>query len=128
MHYRDVLKNALSITVQRGEEYGDALPSFVRAANIASAILGTKLTAFDIAVVMMSIKMSRLSHQRGHEDSWIDLAAYVGFAAQFSGPQTSDFNHIVLAQVQADMENQLQEFVKGENRNAKHSEKTESAA
>lgn len=107
MHYREVLKSALSITVQRGEEYGDALPSFVRAANIASAILGTKLTAFDIAVVMMAIKMSRLSHQRGHEDSWIDLAAYVAFAAQFSAPSTSDYNDIVLAQVQTDMEDKL---------------------
>lgn len=124
MHYREVLKTALSITVQRGEEYGDALPSFVRAANISSAILGRKLTAFDIAVVMMSVKMSRLSHQRGHEDSWIDLAAYVAFAAQFSGPSTSDFNEIISAQVQADLENQIESIVKGVKNNAEHSEKT----
>lgn len=123
MHYRDVLKSALSITIQRGEEYGDALPSFVRAANISSAVLGTKLTAFDIAVVMMSVKMSRLSHQRGHEDSWIDLAAYVAFAAQFSGPSTSDFNEIVSAQVQTDIENQLKDIVTGVKNNAEHPQK-----
>jgi len=107
MNHQDILSTAKATISQRGQEYGDALPSFVRAANIASAILDRKLTAFDIAVVMMAVKMSRLSHQRGHEDSWIDLAAYVAFAAQFSAPSTSDYNEIVLAQVQTDMEDKL---------------------
>ena len=104
MNHQDILSTAKATISQRGQEYGDALPSFVRAANIASAILDRKLTAFDIAVVMMAVKMSRLSHQRGHEDSWVDLAAYVAFAAQFSAPTTSDFDAVVTAQVEADLE------------------------
>jgi hypothetical protein len=107
MNHQDILSTAKATISQRGQEYGDALPSFVRAANIASAILDRKLTAFDISVVMMAVKMSRLSHQRTHEDSWVDLAAYVAFAAQFAGPATSDFNDIVKAQIQTDMEQQL---------------------
>lgn len=113
MNHQDILSTAKATISQRGQEYGDALPSFVRAANIASAILDRKLTAFDIAVVMMAVKMSRLSHQRGHEDSWIDLAAYVAFAAQFSAPSTSDYNEIVLAQVQTDMEDKLRSIAEG---------------
>lgn len=112
MNHQDILSTAKATISQRGQEYGDALPSFVRAANIASAILDKKMTAFDIAVVMMAVKMSRLSHQRGHEDSWIDLAAYVAFAAQFSAPSTSDYKDIVLAQVQTDMESQLRDIAK----------------
>jgi len=107
MHYRDVLSDALKITTQRGEEYGDALPSFMRAANIWSIWRGQKMTAFDVAACLMAVKMSRLSHQPTHQDSWIDLAAYVAFCAQFAGPHTSDFDAIVKAQAQTDMEEQL---------------------
>lgn len=115
MHHLDVLATAQSTISQRGKEYGDALPSFVRAGNIASAILDKKLTAFDIAVVMMAVKMSRLSHQRGHEDSWVDLAAYVAFAAQFAAPSTSDFNEIVTATVEADITDIVRNIQKGMN-------------
>lgn len=115
MHHLDVLATAQSTISQRGKEYGDAVPSFVRAANIASAILDKKFTAYDIAVVMMSVKMSRLCHQRGHEDSWVDLAAYVAFAAQFSAPHTSDFNDIVNATVENDIANIVRNIHKMES-------------
>ncbi len=104
MHHQDLLSAAKATISQRGQEYGDALPSFVRAANIASAILNRKVTAFDVSVVMMAVKMSRLANQREHEDSWVDLAAYVAFAAQFAAPHTSDFDAVVNAQVEADLE------------------------
>ena len=110
MHYRDILADALKITTQRHKEYGDALPSFVRAANIWSTFRGQKMTAFDVAACLMAVKMSRLSHQPTHQDSWIDLAAYVAFCAQFAGPHTSDFDDVVRAQAQTDMEEQIREM------------------
>jgi hypothetical protein len=112
MHYRDVLADALKITTQRGQEYGDSRPSFVRAANIWSIWRGQKMTAFDVAACLMAVKMSRLAHQPTHQDSWIDLAAYVAFCAQFAGPHTSDFDDVVRAQVQADMEEGLRDLAK----------------
>jgi len=103
MHHQDVLSTAKSIITQRGKEYGDVMPSFVRAANIAGNILDRKVTAFDVAVIMMAVKMSRLANQREHEDSWIDLCAYVAFAAQFASPHTSDFQEVANATIEADI-------------------------
>ena len=103
MNHQDILSTAKATISQRGQEYGDVLPSFVRAANIAGNILNRKVTAFDVAVTLMAVKMSRLANQREHEDSWIDLCAYVAFAAQFAAPHTSDFQDVANATVEADL-------------------------
>lgn len=109
MNSIDVLATAVATIQQRNSEYGDLLPSFIRAASIASAILDKKLTAFDVAVIMMAVKMARLAHNREHQDSWIDLTAYTAFAAQFAGPHTSDFQDIVAATVEAELMKQMNE-------------------
>jgi hypothetical protein len=105
----DVLSTALQTIQQRDNEYGDIRPSFIRAATIASSLLDKKLTAFDIAVIMMAVKMARLAHNREHQDSWIDLTAYTAFAAQFAAPHTSDFNDIVAATVEAELTRQMKD-------------------
>lgn len=109
MHNRDILNSALTTISQRGNEYGDIRPNFVRAATIASCMLDKKLTAFDIAVVMMAIKMARLTHNREHEDSWVDLTAYTAFAGQFAAPHTSDFDDVITATVEAELTRQMKE-------------------
>lgn len=101
MHYQDVLATAINTIHARGRDYGDVLPSFVRAASIASALLDRKITAFDIAAVMIAVKMSRIAQNKEHEDSWVDLVAYTSFAAQFAAPHSSDFSDIVAAQAEA---------------------------
>ena len=92
MHHKDILNDAATTIAQRGNEYGDVQPMFVRAANIASAITDKKFTAYDMAIAMMAIKMSRISNNREQQDSWVDLVAYTAFAAQFSKPST---HHVI---------------------------------
>lgn len=113
MHHSEILRTALETIKVRGEEYGDVLPSFARAASIAGNILDRKMTAFDVAVVMVAVKLSRLANKKEHQDSWVDLCAYVSFAAQFSSPHTSDFMDIVLAQVEEDVAKAFSEKVGG---------------
>jgi Domain of unknown function (DUF6378) len=109
MHHLNVLNSAVTTISQRGNEYGDIHPNFVRAATIASCLLDKKLTAFDVAAVMMAVKMARLTHNRDHEDSWVDLTAYTAFAAQFAAPHTSDFNDVITASVEAELTRQMKE-------------------
>jgi hypothetical protein len=109
MHHLNVLNSAVTTISQRGNEYGDIHPNFVRAATIASCLLDKKLTAFDVAAVMMAVKMARLTHNREHEDSWVDLTAYTAFAAQFAAPHTSDFNDVITASVEAELTRQMKE-------------------
>ena len=109
MHHLNVLNSAVTTISNRGNEYGDIHPNFVRAATIASCLLDKKLTAFDVAAVMMAVKMARLTHNREHEDSWVDLTAYTAFAAQFAAPHTSDFNDVITASVEAELTRQMKE-------------------
>lgn len=109
MHHKDILNDAITTINQRGNEYGDAHPMFVRAANIASALTDRKFTAYDMAIAMMAVKMSRIANNREHHDSWVDLVAYSAFAGQFSKPTTSDFDKIVTAQVEAELMRQIGE-------------------
>lgn len=103
MNAQDILASAMTVLRTRGQEFGDTLPSFVRAANVASAVLDKKTTAFDLAVGEIAQRLSRIAHNREHTDSWIELCAYVAVAAQFAAPHTSDFSAIVVAQAREDM-------------------------
>ena len=107
MHHKELLRTTLGTITQRGEEYGDAAPSFTRAAIIASTILGRKMSAYDISVVMMAVKLSRINNQPEHLDSWVDLTAYAAFAAQFSQSRNAPAGDPMLAQV----EDHLQEWL-----------------
>ena len=109
MNHRDILNTAITTISQRGQEYGDVLPSFVRAANIASSVLDRKVTAFDVAAIMVAVKMSRLANNREPTDSWVDLVAFTAFAAQFAAPHSSDFTDIVVAQAEAILSKELGE-------------------
>ena len=113
MHHKELLRTTLGTITKRGEEYGDVSPSFTRAAIIASTILGQRLTAYDISVVMMSIKMSRLNNQPDHLDSWVDLTAYAAFAAQFSQSRNAPVGDPMLAQVEEHLQEWLDENPEG---------------
>lgn len=107
MNYHDILSQAATEMRNNGQKYGDVLPSMVRAANIASAILDRKVTAFELTVCEMAIQMSRLAHDRTNVSSWVNLVAHSAYSAQFAGPHTSDFHDIVSAQVEADITTQV---------------------
>lgn len=90
MNHKDILTQSLSIIEARHQDYGDASSSFTRAATIAGTILGKNISAYDVSVVMMAVKLARIANNRTHQDSWIDLAAYVGFSGQFAETKLPD--------------------------------------
>lgn len=67
---------------QRAADYGDALENFSHIAMGFSFVLGRKLsepvTAEEVAMMMQTLKMSRLTQQPGHLDSIIDNLGYGG--------------------------------------------------
>ena len=107
MNHMDVLAQAGNEARASGQKYGDVLPGMVRAANIASAILDRKVTAFEITVMQMAVNLSRLAYDRTNPDSWVNLVAHTAYSAQFAGPHTSDFQDIVSAQVEADLQEEV---------------------
>jgi hypothetical protein len=72
------------INGQRQQDYGDKLQNFSQTAMIWTGLLshklmpGQALTAEDVALCMMGLKMSRLAKTPDHKDSILDIAGYAG--------------------------------------------------
>ena len=72
----DILEEALAITNgDRATDYGDMKESFDRIAELWSPILGVPVTAKQVALCMIQLKISRCltSDKR---DNWVDIAGY----------------------------------------------------
>lgn len=61
---------------QRRKDYGDMKESFKRIAKLWSAYTGAQIDEFDVAKMMMLLKISRAKHNN-HRDSYVDIVGYV---------------------------------------------------
>ena len=73
----------------RQKTYGGAIENHERIAEIWSALIGTQLTATDVALMMAALKIYRAANNPAHLDSFIDAVAYVDIAAQASSSSSS---------------------------------------
>jgi len=80
----DIYNSAREIINQRGQNYGGVEDSFDRAAIIASMKLDAHISAYDVAVIMESVKDARRAVDPGHADSHIDGLNYRAFAMMFA--------------------------------------------
>jgi hypothetical protein len=71
------LRECADVFEQRAKEYGPIEPSFTRAAIFASLLTGLDITAAHVARVLIAVKLSRLAHQPGHDDSMVDASVYL---------------------------------------------------
>lgn len=74
---KNILEQAQSIVQgQRRDDYGDARACFNRIAKMWSGYLGIEITAFDVANLMITLKVCR-AHGKGFQvESYIDVAGY----------------------------------------------------
>ncbi len=77
----NILKEADKIVNERSEEksrqYGSFSEGMERAAKIASAMSGKDVTAVDMFISMIALKLSRESFNH-KEDNLLDCVAYIG--------------------------------------------------
>lgn len=64
----------------RAEEYGDPSVNHQRIAKLWSGVLETNVTAHQVYLCMIAVKMSRLVASPLHRDSWLDIAGYAALA------------------------------------------------
>ena len=89
-HYRDnsapgFLREAISVMEQRGQQYDTegGERSFEAAANAFNAITGYEITAADVALVQVCIKLVRSqSREEPHRDSLLDAVAYMALHSE----------------------------------------------
>lgn len=76
-HRRSLLEEATTIiTKDRNNSYGEPDQDFTRIAELWSTYLNHEIKPHDVATMMILLKVSRLSWNPGHKDSWLDIAGY----------------------------------------------------
>lgn len=66
------------INGDRQADYGDARENLQRIADLWGTVLGIEVTIEQVCLCMIQLKAARLVKSPKHEDSWIDIAGYVG--------------------------------------------------
>lgn len=77
---------------QRAKDYGDKTENHQHIADLWNYWLSTspgtvgskfgKITAYDVAIMMLLLKVARLMHTPGHSDSHVDIAGYASIAEE----------------------------------------------
>lgn len=80
-----VFDSTEALLAQRGSVYGDAVTTHARIAEVWSGIIGIEVTAFQVALCMVGLKLVRASNNPGHGDSLDDAKGYTVIAERIAG-------------------------------------------
>lgn len=82
----ELLREAASIIAgDRNKDYGEPEDNFSRIAKIWSVILGMDVTAEDVAMCMVGLKVARYGNRGSFQpDTWRDIAGYAGCGYEVS--------------------------------------------
>ncbi len=74
---------------QRGNQWGDAIRTHARIAEVWSGIIGTEVTTLQVALCMEGLKLVRASINPDDPDSFDDAAGYGRIAQLIAGHRAS---------------------------------------
>ena len=69
--------------IQRGEEYGHLGENFDRISTIASVMLGRRVSNYEIAMMLLAVKLGRMQESKHYLDNYMDGINYMAIAAYF---------------------------------------------
>ena len=84
MKHTEIQAEAAKLLAPRGSVYGGIRENHERIAEVASSITGLKLTAHNIAMILVAVKLSRIAQSPTHADSYFDVINYISFAGEFA--------------------------------------------
>lgn len=84
MKHADIIAEALKLLAPRGAVYGTVRENHERIARIAGELTGCPLTARDVALVLVAVKLSRIAQSPEYLDSYADAINYLSFAGEFA--------------------------------------------
>ena len=87
----DILKTAAAISVARDIEYGTPNVSMLRISKLWSEYLGYPIDPHEVAICMLLLKISRISEQAEHKDSYFDIINYATIAGELA---TMDWDNL----------------------------------
>tara|TARA_R100001377_G_scaffold14396_1_gene7340 strand:+ start:30 stop:317 length:288 start_codon:yes stop_codon:yes gene_type:complete len=95
MDSRDYLESAVKILMgPRERDYGDKTKNHENIAKLWSAFLDHEISAHNVAICMMLVKVARLKH-RPTEDCYLDMAGYAAIAGEINDKDEDDTTTII---------------------------------
>ena len=76
MNGPELLEHAAGLVNRRRREYGEPVDVFEAVAKRWSLVFGTKVTAAQVVIALLDLKLTRLSRDPEHLDSIVDVAGY----------------------------------------------------
>ena len=76
MNGPELLEHAAGLVTRRRREYGEPVDVFEAIAARWSLVFGTPVTAPQVVLALLDVKLVRLSGNPKHLDSIVDLAGY----------------------------------------------------
>lgn len=78
------------VSGQRAADYGDKTQNHERIAMLWRMWLAQRgkpceINAYDVAMMMLMLKIARLMHSPGHQDSHVDIAGYASILEEITG-------------------------------------------
>ena len=88
-----LLNKAQRVVQERKQHYGNPLANFTEIAKRWSLTLKTSITPAQVALCMIDLKMSRLSHGPNHQDSLLDIVGYAACLSEIQQAQVKELQH-----------------------------------
>ena len=78
------LKHVANVIAERSAQYGDAAPNMSAIAARWSTTLGREVTAAQVVLCLLDLKLARLAHDPTHEDSAVDVCGYAALLRELT--------------------------------------------
>lgn len=80
MKPHDVLTQASNLIGERGQDYGGIENNFSNIASIFTTMTGKAFDAYDVALVMVAVKIARIRQSPYKDDNYLDAINYLAIA------------------------------------------------
>jgi hypothetical protein len=88
----EILRSAEAIAKARDIEYGSPNVSMLRISKLWSEYLGYPIDPHEVAICMLLVKVSRISEQAEHKDSYFDIINYATIAGELATMDWDDLD------------------------------------
>jgi hypothetical protein len=92
MSANDFLIKGQELLYARGLQYGEPTANHLRIAQLWTAYLGRRIEPHEVAICMLLVKVSRISEQATHKDSYQDMVAYAAIAGHIATTDWDDLD------------------------------------
>ncbi len=86
------LKHVANVIAERSAQYGEVGSNMTAIAQRWSTTLGKEITAAQVVLCLLDLKLTRLAHDPTHEDSAVDICGYAALLRELTPTSNTEGN------------------------------------